>query len=95
MREFTATGQHRVWKYKLPGTMTEVTFSPGRLLRIDFDPRGELCAWVLVHDTDGEPVTRRVLVRGTGDPLPEGTWAYLNTFMRGEFVFHAFVGWVR
>ena len=35
----------------------------------------------------------RLLLRGTDDPLPAGTFAYLNTLTRGPFVFHAFVGW--
>ena len=92
-REFTSTGQHVVWKYPLSGDLTELFFAPGSIVHVGVDPRGAHCAWVLISDPDGQPVTRRVLIRGTGDPLPEGTWAYLNTFTHGPYIFHAFVGW--
>ena len=92
--EFTATeGSHVVWKYPITDALDEtIEFAAGSIVRVDFDPQGALCAWVLVDDKT-ETVRRRIVVRGTGDPLPAGTFAYLNTLTRGPFVFHAFVGW--
>lgn len=93
-RNINAKGGCVVWKYPVVGTETTLRFGAGSILRVDFDPNGDLCAWVLVSSRDRE-ITRRVLVRGTGEGLPDGDWVYLNTFTRGAFVFHAFVGWVR
>ena len=87
--------EHVVWKYPLPLPSPEdsvIEFAGGSIVRVDFDPAGQLCAWVLVHNRN-ETVRRRVVVRGTGHPLPGGVFSYLNTFQRGSFVFHAFVGW--
>ena len=92
-RDINAKGGCVVWKYPV-GAETTLRFAAGSIIRVDFDPAGNLCAWVLVFNRDRE-ITRRVLVRGTGDDLPDGDWVYLNTFTRGAFVFHAFVGWVR
>lgn len=93
-RDTNAKGGCVVWKYPLVGTVTTLQFAAGRILRVDFDPNGDPCAWVLVFSRDRE-ITRKVLVCGTGEDLPEGDWVYLNTFTRGAFVFHAFVGWVQ
>lgn len=81
-----------VWKYPLPEPETVLTFASGSILRVDVQESG-LQAWVAVTDPDGT-CTRRVVVVGTGEPLPEGPQLdYLNTFTSGPFVFHAFVGY--
>lgn len=83
-----------VWKYPLDfdGSVSGVfEFATGSILRVDRDPKDELCMWVAVIDQT-RTISRRVTVRGTGDPLPDGDWVYLNSFMDDPFVFHAFVG---
>ena len=80
--------------YKYPfvegGNFVSEIEVPGHPLYVDFDPAGELCAWSLVEPDQKEPKFR-VVVAGTGNPLPEGEWKHLNSFISKPFVFHAFV----
>ena len=83
-----------VWKYILDlddSSETVLTFNEGSILHVDVQ-NGEFCAWVAVTNQRAH-IERRVVIRGTGDPLPEGRQlTYLNTMFSGPFVFHAFVG---
>lgn len=72
--------------HKFPFKALDAIEVPGAPLHVNFDPKGELVAWVLMDDSP----THRVVVRGTGHDLPDGEWRYLNTFMSEPFVFHAF-----
>ena len=83
-----------VWKYALDlddSAETILTFAIGSIVHVDVQG-GEFVAWVAVIDQSAT-IERRVVIRGTGDPLPGGgRLAYLNTCFAGPFVFHAFVG---
>lgn len=83
-----------VWKYPLnldPSGEAVLEFARGSILRVDMQD-GQVVAWVAVINQHAT-LRRRVVIRGTGDPLPDGgQLAYLNTFFSGPFVFHAFAG---
>ena len=83
-----------VWKYALDlddAAETVLTFAKGTILHVD-EQHGQFVAWVAVIDKTAT-IARRVVIRGTGDPLPGGGLTYLNTCFSGPFVFHAFVGY--
>lgn len=97
---FVADGDSAVvWKYPLDLTSRNglpdgaaVIRTCGRVVHVALDPKLQWCAWVLIEDPDRPVHDEVVLVRGTGHPLPDGVWAYLNTVHAGAFMWHGFVG---
>lgn len=89
-----ADGEAVVYKYPLSfdDTGSAQVSIPGSIKHVGRDPRGDWCVWAVVWPGKFDPAVRRVIMRGTGDPLPVGTWGYLATAHEGPFVFHFFVG---
>lgn len=52
---------------------------------------GIICIWAMVRP-DNPTIRRRILVVGTGNPLPDEIWAahYLGTVQVGRGVWHVF-----
>lgn len=62
--------------------------APAEVLHVDCQ-RGQPCMWVLVWP-DGETVTRRFRLVGTGHEFDSKSLRYLATFQQSPFVWHLF-----
>lgn len=90
------TGERVVWKYPFqPGEdRLDVDVPVGsRVVLFAFQASG-LAVW-LEHPVDLEHLPqeeRTFLIRGTGQPTPEGPWAHRGSAMTdgGAFVFHLY-----
>lgn len=59
---------------------------------LDVDPRGVLCLWMEVEDTNSG-VGLPVYIRGTGHQIPEDLPAeFFSSVVSGPFVWHVFLG---
>lgn len=91
-------GDAKVFKYPLEFNREGVaeTSIPGTIIHLGYDPAQVLCIWAVVWPEKHEPAKRRILMVGTGHPMPEGTWGYLQTIHDDYgIVLHFFVGYVR
>lgn len=50
---------------------------------------GEFAIWALV-DPEMPPYRRRLIMRGTGHPMPDEPVIHLATILDGQFVWHLF-----
>jgi hypothetical protein len=60
------------------------------ILHAGLDPRGYPCLWARV-DTDKPFESVKIIVAGTGNPLPE-VGRHLGSFTQNFFVWHVFTG---
>ena len=85
-----------IWKYQLrPDVQTIMMPEGAEVLSVDTDPSGFPCAWALVDDDKPKTHGTKIVVFGTGHPIPDDELSnsrFLGTFvMRHErLVFHAF-----
>lgn len=59
------------------------------VVHVGHDPGGTPCLWAII-DTDAPVVSVKILVKGTGHPLPAGEIDHLGSFLSGPFVWHLF-----
>lgn len=84
-----------IWKFELEITDEQYIKAPLNMTPLSAQiQNGQLVLWGIV-DPKGYVGNHRVLIVGTGNPLPdmiiEGMSKYLSTVQDGAFVWHVFV----
>ena len=59
------------------------------MLHVGLDAVGQPCLWVLV-DPSETFVKHTLAVVGTGNPMSEGLYGHLGSFVSAPFVWHVF-----
>lgn len=80
----------RIWKWPLQMTALQDIDLPIGAKYLDVQiQNGEPQLWCLCNANAAlEP--RRLMIHGTGNPMPDDPGAYLATFQTGAFVWHLF-----
>lgn len=77
-----------IWKYPIAETIEMPIGS--RIIKVDYDPMGELCLWAIVDPKKDEIIERQFKIMGTGFPYNEKEWMYIDTVFENPFVWHIF-----
>lgn len=85
----------RIWKYKLKITDRQSIDMPKGAKVLDVQMQGDTCCLWALCDEEKESIdteTIRIVIYGTGNPIPDEPGEYISTFQvhGGKFVFHAF-----
>ena len=82
----------KIYKYEIGPDITELQLPKGAQLLHGALQNDSMFVWALVDPSEVEKELRTVLFTGTGHPVPDGTWRYMNTLLvqNGAFVFHVF-----
>jgi hypothetical protein len=81
----------KVWKFELTQSDNKISLPfISQFLSVKVQ-NGAICLWALVEDTN-HIVDRRVLLIGTGHPVPEDGVSYIDTVLLHDdsLVLHAF-----
>ena len=86
-----------IWKYELDPTqftLHNIPLTGNAVLQIGIDPNNKIAAWAEV-DTDAPFQKCLFILRGTGNPIPSpnANEKYINTFLYGKLVLHAYL-WI-
>jgi hypothetical protein len=82
-----------IWKFPINTDLKSWIELPGRNakpIHVNFDGDSKLCLWAEVTPEDVYIKRAWIDIVGTGHELLTDTGTYINTFMRNEFVFHAY-----
>lgn len=81
-----------VYKYEIGPGVTKISVPKGAVLLYGSIQHQSVFVWARVDIDANEHEDRTVLFIGTGHPMPQGMWRYLNTTFEqgGRFVFHTF-----
>ena len=83
-----ATDFDMIYRYEVPVDDQVHEFKlTGAILQVACRRRGVVEFWALQNGGSANPVTRRLLVFGTGHPIPFGH-AYVGTALDGPLVWH-------
>lgn len=81
-----------IWKFPLELTAEQAIEIPVtyEVLTVQVQ-NGEIVAWAIV-DTADERVKQRIVIVGTGHPLPDNIDLHIGTVQIGPYVWHVFLG---
>jgi hypothetical protein len=82
-----------IYKYPLEITDSQLIEMPmnAEILHAGIDPQGTACVWAAL-ETRNEYEQVKLLIVGTGNPIPETARKHLGSFVQPPFVWHVFLG---
>lgn len=79
-----------IYKYEMNTSETYISLPDGaEPVKVDLDPHGARCIWVLLNPELPKNNTRCFVIKGTGHTIDNNLW-YVGSFKEQPFVWHVF-----
>jgi thioredoxin reductase len=81
-----------IYKYQLEIVDEQTLELPydSTFIHVGLDPNGLPCIWATVDTEQQGRSVKTIFIVGTGRPIPDAAFFYLNSFNQGQFVWHVF-----
>lgn len=85
-----------IWKFPINGVTPIEVEENATVLSSGLDPQGIPCVWIMLDPTKEKTKTIIIYLIGTGWEMTADTFVnnenfrFVNTFIEGEYVWHAF-----
>lgn len=82
--------EQKIYKYPIQLTDQQIIHLPlyAKIISAQLQ-NGVICLWAIL-DPEAVDLTRRIVIAGTGHPMPDLPLRFIDTVQDGSFVWHVF-----